>query len=234
MRVTEMGVIGPSGRGGTDNAYSGHSMSHAISRAVVAPSPPAVAAVAMPSMYQGAGFLALMGLTYHYLNSRGLLPWGKKLKGAELIPQIDAGTVRAKPKKVDVRVERGGAEASHVEVATKGLSSVAELGERLAEQMVTELDIEDAFKLYYVDNEGDTMLVSAHTGLRDLLYSEQITAKVDEYVPEPAPAPEEKKKKRSKESSKESKDESARSSRSEPRSKSSSKSTSKVAPKWDG
>ena len=101
MRVTEMGVIGPSGRGGTDNAYSGHSMSHTISRAVVAPSPPAVAAVAMPSMYQGAGFLALMGLTYHYLNSRGLLPWGKKLKGAELIPQIDAGTVRAKPKKVD-------------------------------------------------------------------------------------------------------------------------------------
>ena len=61
------------------------------------------------------------------------------------------------------------------------------VGERLAEQMVTECNIEDAFKLYYLDNEGDTMLVSAHTQLRDLIYSELITAKLDElHLPEPA------------------------------------------------
>ena len=47
---------------------------------------------------------------------------------------------------------------------------------------------QDAFKLYYVDNEGDTMLVSAHTALRDLIYSELITAKVDDYAL-PAPEP---------------------------------------------
>ena len=48
------------------------------------------------------------------------------------------------------------------------------------------INIEDAFKLYYIDNEGDTMLVSAHTALRDLIYSELITAKVDDYA---LPAP---------------------------------------------
>merc|ERR1719482_2280822 len=103
-----------------------------------------------------------------------------------------AKLVRAKPKKVDVRVEVLGQEEATLEVATKGLTSVAELGERLAEEMVTTLNIEDAFKLYYIDNEGDTMLVSAHTALRDLIYSELITAKVDDYAlpaPEPAPPP---------------------------------------------
>merc|ERR1719454_2116822 len=75
-----------------------------------------------------------------------------------------------------------------IEITTKGLSSVTDLGERLAEEMVTTLNIEDAFKLYYVDAEGDTMLVSAHTALRDLIYSEQITAKVDDYAL-PAPPP---------------------------------------------
>lgn len=38
-------------------------------------------------------------------------------------------------------------------MATKGLTTVAELGERLAEEMVTTLNIEDAFKLYYVDHD---------------------------------------------------------------------------------
>lgn len=44
--------------------------------------------------------------------------------------------------------------------------------------MLTELNVDDAFKLYYVDSDGDTMLVSGHTTFRDLLYSELITAKV--------------------------------------------------------
>jgi len=156
----------------------------------------------MPPMYEGAVFLGLAALAYYYASSRGMFGLGKSKNKGELIPQIDAGAVRAKPKKVDVKVERGGAEEATLEVSTKGLSSVAELGERLAEQMVTELDIEDAFKLYYLDNEGDTMLVSAHTGLRDLLYSELITARVDEAaLPEPAPPPsaDEKKKKKKKE-----------------------------------
>ena len=98
--------------------------------------------------------------------------------------------VRARPKKVDVKVERGGVEEASLELPTKGLGSVSELGERLAEQIVTECGLEDAFKLYYVDNEGDTMLVSAHTSIRDLIYSELITAKMEEHsLPEPATAP---------------------------------------------
>jgi len=88
--------------------------------------------------------------------------------------------VRAKPKKVDVRVERSGEADEALELSTKGLTTVTDLGERLAEEMVTSLNIEDAFKLYYIDAEGDTMLVSAHTALRDLIYSDQITAKVDD------------------------------------------------------
>ena len=55
--------------------------------------------------------------------------------------------------------------------------------------MVTQLSIEDSFKLYYVDGDGDTMLVSAHTALRDLIYSEQITAKVDDCLATPLPDP---------------------------------------------
>ena len=47
--------------------------------------------------------------------------------------------------------------------------------------------LEDAFKLYYVDNEGDTML-SARTSIRDLIYSELITAKMEEHsLPGPRP-----------------------------------------------
>ena len=36
------------------------------------------------------------------------------------------------------------------------------------EELATQLEIEEPFKLYYVDNEGDSMLVSAHTSLRDV------------------------------------------------------------------
>jgi len=202
MRVTEMGIIGPSGITGVGGGAGGGHVSTGLSHSIYSPPPPTVAEPAMPPIYEGAVFLGLAALAYYYASSRGMFGLGKSKNKGELIPQIDAGAVRAKPKKVDVKVERGGAEEATLEVSTKGLSSVAELGERLAEQMVTELDIEDAFKLYYLDNEGDTMLVSAHTGLRDLLYSELITARVDEAaLPEPAPPPsaDEKKKKKKKE-----------------------------------
>ena len=60
---------------------------------------------------------------------------------------------------------------------------MTQLGERLAEQIVAALHIDSAFKLYYLDDEGDAMLVSAHTGLRDLLTSEQLTARLDAGAP---------------------------------------------------
>ena len=194
MRVTEQGII-DNGYGANDpNAFDGGA-------SLLRFSPPPVAGaggarlsgrpeagglagmlgVTEDNLYFGGGLLALGAIAYYYLSSRNLLPWVPH-KG-EAIPQSDmAKLVRAKPKKVDVRVEVLGVEEGMLEIATKGLTSVTELGERLAEEMVTQLSIEDAFKLYYVDAEGDTMLVSAHTALRDLIYSEQITAKVDDYA----------------------------------------------------
>ena len=194
MRVTEQGII-DNGYGANDpNAFDG-----GASLLRFSPPPVAGAGGARPSgrpeagglagmlgvtednLYFGGGLLALGVIAYYYLSSRNLLPWVPH-KG-EATPQSDmAKLVRAKPKKVDVRVEVLGVEEGMLEIATKGLTSVTELGERLAEEMVTQLSIEDAFKLYYVDAEGDTMLVSAHTALRDLIYSEQITAKVDDYT----------------------------------------------------
>jgi len=188
MRVTEVGVIWPSGQSSDVDAYLGHPVAHPHS--ISTPPHPAVSAATMSSIYQGAGLLALAGFVYSCACSRGILPWAKgKAKGVELIPQIDAGAVRAKPQKVNVKVECSSQEETHLVVSTKGISTVSQLGELLAERMLMELDIEDAFKLYYVDNDGDTMLVSSHTGLRDLLYSEQITAKVDECTPEQPPPP---------------------------------------------
>ena len=194
MRVTEQGII-DNGYGANDpNAFDG-----GASLLRFSPPPVAGAGGARPSgrpeagglagmlgvtednLYFGGGLLALGAIAYYYLSSRNLLPWVPH-KG-EATPQSDmAKLVRAEPKKVDVRVEVLGVEEGMLEIATKGLTSVTELGERLAEEMVTQLYIEDAFKLYYVDAEGDTMLVSAHTALRDLIYSEQITAKVDDYA----------------------------------------------------
>ena len=46
-------------------------------------------------------------------------------------------------------------------------------------ELASKLDIEEPFKLYYVDSDGDAMLVSAHTELRDVIYSEAITARID-------------------------------------------------------
>ena len=206
MRVTELGIIdngyadgrnGGAGGGGSSSFY-------------LSPPPPgggggylgglpggAGGGDAPRPLYVYGGGLVLLGLIYNYLSSRNLLPWalgGGTHKGVAIpsAPLDVAQMVRAKPKKVDVKVEVLGVEEASLELSTKGLTTVAELGERLAEEMVTQLSIEDAFKLYYVDDEGDTMLVSAHTALRDLIYSEQITAKVDEYALNalpPAPPP---------------------------------------------
>ena len=77
------------------------------------------------------------------------------------------------------RADRGDDDEQPViEIPTKDLSTVQDFGELVYELMVSQLDIEEPFKLYYVDNEGDSMLVSAHTSLRDVIYSEAVTAKV--------------------------------------------------------
>jgi len=131
---------------------------------------------------------ALLVIAYVLNNAmkKGFLPSvpflggsGGKLQPLAMHP--DVPLPRAKPKKVEVRIDRGDDdEQPTIEIPTKDLSSVQDFGELVYELMVSELDIEEPFKLYYVDNEGDSMLVSAHTSLRDVIYSEAVTAKLDE------------------------------------------------------
>jgi hypothetical protein len=124
-------------------------------------------------------------------------------------------------------VERAGAEEASLEVSLKGLSTVSDLGELLAKQMVEELSIEEAFKLYYKDAEGDTMLVTASSSFCDLIYSELITAKVDALsLPAPAPAAADERRKKKKDDKGKS---SPSSSSTRPK-----KPSKRVEPTWDG
>ena len=243
-RVTELGIIGPGGvmgddadglgssamlgsGGGGGGGGGGGAQASALSHtSLYSPPPPAMNPAAIPSLTQGAGALALLGALYYYASSKGWLPWSKSIKG-ELIPQFDTSMVRAKPKKVHVRVERAGAEEASLEVSLKGLSTVSDLGELLAKQMVEELNIEEAFKLYYKDAEGDTMLVTASSSFCDLIYSELITAKVDALsLPAPAPAAADERRKKKKDDKGKS---SPSSSSTRPK-----KPSKRVEPTWDG
>ena len=89
-----------------------------------APPPPDGAGTTLPGIYQLAIFLTIASIVYQQAKKRGLLPWENAGKG-QLVPQhVDevAKTVRAKPKKVDVRVERAGdPEPGNLELSTKGV-----------------------------------------------------------------------------------------------------------------
>ena len=47
----------------------------------------------------------------------------------------------------------GGEEVGSVQMALKGIGSVREFGERLAEELQNQHEVEDAFKIYFVDEE---------------------------------------------------------------------------------
>jgi len=133
-------------------------------------------------------YAAMVGVLiygYNYAKQKNMLPEVLGGKKQHKIPSLPTNMPppRARPKKVDVVVDRGDndGEQLKVEVQTpKTMQSVMEFGESLADEMATQLEIEEPFKLYYVDPEGDSMLVSAHTSLRDLIYSDCITAKLDD------------------------------------------------------
>ena len=58
-----------------------------------------------------------------------------------------------------------------------------EVGEVLAAQMAEQIGIEDQmFKLHFVDGEGDSVLVSTHTEIDDLLNCASITARLEPAV----------------------------------------------------
>jgi len=134
---------------------------------------------------QNYAVLALAGLLivylFHTAKKNGWLPSSSSGgKPQPLVMHPDQPLPRAKPKKVEVKIDRGDDEQLSIEVPTKDLNTVMQFGELLVEEMAAQLEIEDPFKLYYIDADGDSMLVSAHTSLRDVIYSELITAKIEE------------------------------------------------------
>ena len=87
---------------------------------------------------------------------------------------------------IHIRIQGPGRGKATVEVPTTGLSSAGELGDRLAEEMLMTLGIDDAFKLWYVDKRGESAVVDARTSLSEIVRSERVTAKVvDESTLEP-------------------------------------------------
>ena len=68
---------------------------------------------------------------------------------------------------------RGADELGVLELPVLPTHSVEEVGEVLAAQMAEQIGIEDQmFKLHFVDGEGDSVLVSTHTEIDDLLLRE--------------------------------------------------------------
>jgi hypothetical protein len=196
VRVNELGVLeGPdaalelvSGGGKFGDGGGGALGLGGGSSLFASPPPPSNGGIFSGSVSVGGGCIVLGVLGYWYASTRGLLPawmpaWPRGQDKGEAVPTTDVTMmVKAKPKKVDVRVEVMGIEEMTVTISTKSLQSVAEFGGKLADEMAEARGVDEAFKLYYVDNEGYKMLVSANTTLRDLIYSEQITAKVDDYT----------------------------------------------------
>ena len=82
-----------------------------------------------------------------------------------------------------VRVVRGADELGVLELPVLSTHSVEEVGEVLAAQMAEQIGIEDQmFKLHFVDGEGDSVLVSTHTEIDDLLNCASITARLEPAV----------------------------------------------------
>ena len=89
---------------------------------------------------------------------------------------------RAKAKSVTVHVSRGldgGDDDDELELPIKGLKSVSELGGAVADMLAAQLGVEEPFKLFYVDTDGDELLVNAHTTLKELINSEHVTARLE-------------------------------------------------------
>ena len=144
-----------------------------------------------PAGIVSGGVLLVFGMALYYARQRGLLGVLQRLmlrrRGVHAVPVVAptearAGAVkpRARPKEGRVRVLRGGQALGEVRLPLRGVSSPAEFGEALASALEAELGVTLPFKLYYTDEEGDTVQVNAHTELRELALSTSVTAKVME------------------------------------------------------
>ena len=134
-----------------------------------------------------AGLVALLVAGVYYAQHKGFiqLPFSLPFmsngpKGAVPLRQGTNAAPRPRAKSLTVHVTRADESDEHeLSIITKGLKTVADLGEAVAEQLAKELYIEEPFKMYYVDDDADDLLVNAHTTLKELLGSECVTARLE-------------------------------------------------------
>jgi hypothetical protein len=145
-------------------------------------------------VYSTLGLMSLLVAGVYYAQHKGFiqLPFSlpfmpRAPKGA--VPLRNGSTApRPRAKSLTVHVTRADESDEHeLSIITKGLKTVADLGEAVAEQLAKELYIEEPFKMYYVDDDSDDLLVNAHTTLKELLGSECVTARLETAASLPPP-----------------------------------------------
>ena len=79
-----------------------------------------------------------------------------------------------------VRVVCGADELGVLELPVLPTHSVDDIGEMLCTQMAEQLGVEDQlFKLHFTDAEGDSVLVSTHTEIEDLVNCSSLTVRLE-------------------------------------------------------
>ena len=133
------------------------------------------------------GLVAMLVAAVYYAQHKGFikLPFSLPFmprgpRGAVPLSTGTSAAPRPRAKSLTVHVTRADESDEHeLSVPTKGLKTVADLGEAVAGLLAKELYIEEPFKLYYIDDDADDLLVNAHTTLKELLGSECVTARLE-------------------------------------------------------
>ena len=101
---------------------------------------------------------------------------GDGLPQLRLVLALEAEVVDLVP----APVERGADELGVLELPVLPTHSVDDIGEMLCTQMAEQLGVEDQlFKLHFTDAEGDSVLVSTHTEIEDLVNCSSLTVRLE-------------------------------------------------------
>ena len=156
-------------------------------------------------MVLGLGAVGYAAL--YYAQKKGIvrLKTSPKLFGRRLLPEpraklapgakISAEEARAVPmprarprmREVDVRVMRGDDEEGTVGVQLSTQGAIGEVTAAVGRQLEEELQLRDAFKLYWADAEGELTLVGKTTQMRDLVDASELVARLAEGALRSAP-----------------------------------------------
>ena len=145
-------------------------------------------------VYSTMGLMSLLVAGVYYAQHKGFvqlpfsLPFMPRAPKGAVPLRNGSAAPRPRAKSLTVHVTRADESDEHeLSIITKGLKTVADLGEAVAEQLAKELYIEEPFKMYYVDDDSDDLLVNAHTTLKELLGSECVTARLETTASLPPP-----------------------------------------------